>query len=153
MRSFWKLRKALGMRFDLIEAYGEVLEKHPGPIECSSLLPAPKDELRRVLLTEAKASGLKGRSEYVDVILRAFVCLAQFQSGAERAIRASREMVRLSAIPSEAALDRMANIDMAEYERVSGQIRREQEALATEWSREFSSLAASLEMQSQQRAV
>jgi hypothetical protein len=79
MGAAWKIKKFLGLKFDLIDAYGEVLEKYPGLLEPISVLPASKIDIKNAILDAAFSPRALKDKEYANALLVSFIALANFQ--------------------------------------------------------------------------
>jgi len=63
---------------DILDAYGELLEKYPGAIIDTLMLPIPKEEMKALLKTAySKANNQRERDNHGAV----FICLSRFQNG------------------------------------------------------------------------
>ncbi len=130
---------------DLVTAYGAVLERHPGPIESTSLLPASKKELKIAILKAAMTPAVVRNEKMMSALHMGFLSLANFQDGASKAIEAQSTFMNAGALNDEALVDSIANIDMDSYDAVMSKTMQEQRALQIEWEAAFDLLAQTVQ--------
>jgi hypothetical protein len=72
----WLKPKTSSTKPDLVEAFGIVLERHPGFFVSSDVLPAPKDEIRTAFVSQISAAD---NAHERDLLGACFLALASFQ--------------------------------------------------------------------------
>jgi hypothetical protein len=151
--SFWRVKKTLGLSFDLIDAYGAVLEKHCDQVEPIEVLPASKSELKLAILSEAMRPEVLRNEEYRSSLLVAFLSLSHFQHNPRSTKAANQALTNLKSSSASAFVDKFASSDMAAHQLIVEVVQSERRQLAAEWSAAFESLASAVEERMQKNVV
>ena len=148
MAALWKIKKFLGLKFDLIDAYAEILENHSAQCEPFELLPASKQELKEAILEEAFSPKAIVDHDYTQSLMFTFLSLANFQKGLPR------DGLRVYEKMSAAMEKKGGELVDAIYEQgptlgassvASEMVMLERRQLASEWQSEFERFAAAYE--------
>ncbi len=148
MVAIWKVKKFFGLNYDLVEAFGEVLEKHNTDCEPIEVLPASKEKLKEAILVEALSVRALKDPNYMQALMVSFLSLAHFQKGLPKGGLQFTE--RLAAASKKTGDDLVeAVIEMGPTlgarNALSDFVNNERQQLGEVWQKEFERFAKAYE--------
>jgi hypothetical protein len=144
MIELWRVKKFFGMSFDLIDAYGSVLEKYSGLLEPEEALPASKEDLKSAILLEAFSAKAFKSPEYMNALTASFLSLANFQKGLpKKGLKISSRLADASKKSDEELVDAVLAMGptFGSVQYMSEHVATERQMLAAQWESEFKRFA------------
>jgi hypothetical protein len=149
MLASWKIKRFLGLKFDLLDAYGEVLERHCSHLEPIEVLPAEKKAIKEAILLEAFSAKAIKNPDCSSALMVSFLSLANFQKGIPKGSPSlnTKTLKDLSNLPGDQLVDAIyelgPSIKASSY--MSTYVDEERNQLAEQWQSEFERFANAYE--------